>query len=146
MSKYANGKFTIRNREKYVGRKEPTYRSSWEFSFMQFCDNNPSVLQWASEPFMIPYRNPLTGKNTIYVPDFMMVYVDRNQQKHAEVIEVKPIKETSFESARSVRDRAAVALNMAKWSAAQEFCKSYGMRFRVVTENDIYVNTSKRRR
>jgi len=146
MSKYANGKYTIRNREKYVGRKEPTYRSSWEFSFMQFCDNNPSVLQWASEPFMIPYRNPLTGKNTIYVPDFMMVYVDRNQQKHAEVIEVKPTKETSFESARSVRDRAAVALNMAKWSAAQEFCKSYGMRFRVVTENDIYVNTSKRRR
>ena len=146
MSKYANGKFTIRNREKYVGRKEPTYRSSWEFSFMQFCDNNPSVLQWASEPFMIPYGNPLTGKNTIYVPDFMMVYVDRNQQKHAEVIEVKPTKETSFESARSVRDRAAVALNMAKWSAAQEFCKSYGMRFRVVTENDIYVNTSKRRR
>ena len=146
MSKYANGKFTIRNREKYVGREEPTYRSSWEFSFMQFCDNNPSVLQWASEPFMIPYRNPLTGKNTIYVPDFMMVYVDRNQQKHAEVIEVKPTKETSFESARSVRDRAAVALNMAKWSAAQEFCKSYGMRFRVVTENDIYVNTSKRRR
>lgn len=146
MSKYANGKYTIRNREKYVGRKEPTYRSSWEFSFMQFCDNNPSVLQWASEPFMIPYRNPLTGKNTIYVPDFMMVYVDRNQQKHAEVIEVKPTKETSFESARSVRDRAAVALNMAKWSAAQEFCKSYGMRFRVVTENDIYVNNSKRRR
>lgn len=146
MSKYANGKFTIKNREKYVGRKEPTYRSSWEFSFMQFCDNNPSVIQWASEPFMIPYRNPLSGKNTIYVPDFMMVYVDKNQQKHAEVIEVKPTKETSFESARSVRDRAAVALNMAKWTAAQEFCKNYGMRFRVVTENDIYVNTSKRRR
>lgn len=146
MSKYANGKYTIKNREKYVGRKEPTYRSSWEFSFMQFCDNNPSVLQWASEPFMIPYRNPLTGKNTIYVPDFMMVYVDREQRKHAEVVEVKPTKETNFESARSVRDRAAVALNMAKWTAAQEFCKSYGMRFRVVTENDIYVNTSKRRR
>lgn len=146
MSKYANGKYTIKNREKYVGRKEPTYRSSWEFSFMQFCDNNPSVLQWASEPFMIPYRNPLTGKNTIYVPDFMMVYVDREQKKHAEVVEVKPTKETNFESARSVRDRAAVALNMAKWTAAQEFCKSYGMRFRVVTENDIYVNTSKRRR
>ena len=146
MSKYANGKFTVKNREKYVGRKEPTYRSSWEFSFMQFCDNNPSVLQWASEPFMIPYSNPLTGRNTIYVPDFMMVYIDRNQTKHAEVIEVKPTKETNFESARSVRDRAAVALNLAKWAAAQEFCKNYGMRFRVVTENDIYVNTAKRKR
>ncbi len=30
---------------------------------MTFCDNNPNVIQWASEPFMIPYRNPFTGKN-----------------------------------------------------------------------------------
>ncbi len=79
MSKYAQGKYTVKNREKYVGRKEPTYRSSWEFSFMAFADNNPNILQWASEPFMIPYRNPFTGKNTIYVPDFMMVYVDRKK-------------------------------------------------------------------
>ena len=145
MSKYAQGKYVIKNREKYVGRKDPTYRSSWEFSFMLFCDNNPSVLQWASEPFMVPYRNPFTGRNTIYVPDFMITYVDRNQQKHAEVIEVKPTKEISMENARSTRDRAAVALNMAKWSAANEFCKQYGMRFRVVTEQDIYQNTARRR-
>lgn len=141
MSKYAQGKYTVKNREKYVGRKEPTYRSSWEFTFMLFCDNNPNVLQWASEPFMVPYRNPFTGKNTIYVPDFMMVYVDKSGKKHAEVIEVKPSKETTMENARSVRDRAAVALNMAKWAAANEFCKAYGMRFRVVNEKDLYMNT-----
>lgn len=145
MSKYAQGKYTVKNKEKYVGRKEPTYRSSWEFSFMLFCDNNPNIIQWASEPFMVPYRNPFTGKNTIYVPDFMMVYVDKDQQKHAEVVEVKPSKEISMENARSTRDRAAVALNMAKWQAAQEFCKQYGMRFRVVTESDIYHNTARRR-
>lgn len=145
MTKYAQGKYIVKNRDKYVGRKEPTYRSSWEFTFMLFCDNNPSVIQWASEPFMVPYRNPFTGKNTIYVPDFMMVYVDRNQQKHAEVIEVKPTKEVSMENARSVRDRAAAALNMAKWAAAQQFCKSYGMKFRVVTEHDIYQNAARGR-
>lgn len=145
MTKYAQGKYTVKNRDKYVGRKEPTYRSSWEFSFMMFADNNPSVLQWASEPFMIPYRNPFTGKKTIYVPDFMMVYVDRNGQQHAEVIEVKPSKEVSMENAKSVRDRASVALNLAKWSAAQDWCKNYGMRFRVVTESDIYQNTAKTR-
>ena len=144
MSKYANGKYTVKNREKYVGRKEPTYRSSWEFTFMLFCDNNPNIIQWASEPFMVPYRNPFTGKNTIYVPDFMMVYVDSKGQKHAEVIEVKPTKETTMETAKSTRDKAAVALNMAKWAAANEFCKNYGMRFRVVTEKDIYMNNSKR--
>lgn len=144
MSKYAQGKYQIKNTEKYVGRKTPTYRSSWEFSFCTFCDNNPAVIQWASEPFMIPYRNPLTGKNTIYVPDFMMVYMDKNQQKHAEVVEVKPLKETSFESAKSVRDKAAVALNMAKWAAARAFCQAHGMVFRIVTEHDIYQGTKRR--
>lgn len=144
MAKYATGKYQIINAEKYVGRKSPTYRSSWEISFMQFCDNNPSVLQWASEPFMIPYRNPLTGKNTVYIPDFMIVYIDANQQKHAEVIEVKPLKETTLESAKSVRDKAAVILNMAKWAAARAFCQNNGMKFRIVTEHDLYHQGKKR--
>ena len=72
MSKYAQGQFQIRNPEKYVGKKTPTYRSGWEFVFMQFCDNNDNILQWASESISIPYRNPLTGKNTIYIPDFFI--------------------------------------------------------------------------
>jgi len=145
MSKYAQGKYTVKNPQKYVGRGEPTYRSSWEFTFMLFCDNNPAVLQWASEPFMIPYRNPFTGRNTVYVPDFMMVYMDKNQQKHAEVIEIKPTKEAVIESAKSIRDRASLALNMAKWDAARKWCASQGIKFRVVTEQDIYSNTASRR-
>lgn len=144
MSKYAQGKYQIKNPEKYTGRKQPTYRSSWEFTFCTFCDNNPAVLQWASEPFMVPYRNPLTGKNTIYVPDFLIIYIDKNQQKHAEVVEVKPLKETTMESARTVRDKAAVALNLAKWEAARAFCKNYGLQFRIVTERDIYQGTQRR--
>jgi len=138
MSKYAQGKYQIRNPEKYVGKKTPTYRSSWEMTFCTFCDNNPAVINWASEPFMIPYRNPFTGRNTIYVPDFMIVYVDKNQQKHAEVIEVKPRKEVTMENARSDRDRAFVALNMAKWTAARAWCAQQGLHFRIVTEEDIY--------
>ena len=35
--KYASGKFTPKHAEKYVGKKSPTYRSSWEFHFMKFC-------------------------------------------------------------------------------------------------------------
>lgn len=138
MSKYAQGKYQIKNTQKYVGRKLPSYRSSWEFTFCTFCDNNESVIQWASEPFMIPYRNPLTGKNTIYVPDFMIVYIDKDQRKHAEVIEIKPLKETTFETAKSTRDKAFVVINMAKWQAARAFCAQYGLNFRVINEQDIY--------
>lgn len=144
MAKYATGKYVIKNRQKYAGKRDPTYRSSWEFTFMLFCDNNPYVLQWASEPFMIPYRNPFTGKRTVYVPDFMIVYIDKQQRQHAEVIEVKPTREAQVESARSVRDRAALALNIAKWEAAHDWCKQQGIRFRVVTENDIFMNVKGR--
>jgi hypothetical protein len=139
MSKYAQGQFQIKNPEKYVGLKTPTYRSSWEFVFMQFLDNNPSVVQWASEAIRINYRNPLTNKNTIYVPDFLMVYVDAAGQQHAEVIEVKPTKETSLQEAgKSPRAQAAAIINMAKWEAARAWCRSQGLTFRVITENEIF--------
>ena len=144
MSKYAQGKFQIRNPAKYIGKKQPTYRSGWEFVFMQFCDNNPAVIQWASEAVHIPYRNPFTNKNTIYVPDFLIIYMDKSGKKHAEVIEVKPSKEVAMENAKSLRDQAFVALNHAKWEAARAWCKSQGLAFRIVTEDMIFHQGQKR--
>jgi hypothetical protein len=141
---YASGKFQIKNPAKYIGKGTPTYRSGWEFAFMQFCDNNPGVLQWASESINIPYRNPFTNKQTIYVPDFLIIYVDKSGGKHAEVIEIKPSTETTMENARSTRDRAYVALNMAKWQAAAAWCKNQGLKFRVVTEHEIFHQGGKR--
>ena len=139
MSKYAQGKFQLQNPDKYVGNKTPTYRSSWEFTFMTFCDNNPNILQWASEAVHINYRNPLTGKNTIYVPDFLITYQDAHGTQKAEVIEVKPKKETTLEDAgRSARAQAAAILNMAKWEAARAWCRAHNLTFRVVTESDIF--------
>jgi hypothetical protein len=143
--KFAQGKFTPTNPSKYAGKKTPTYRSGWEFTFMQFCDNHPSVIQWASEAISIPYKNPLTGRNTIYVPDFFIVYQDKRGKKRAELIEVKPRSQTTMETARSTRDKAAVAVNYAKWEAATAWCKQNGVTFRVITENDIYHSGSKRR-
>lgn len=142
--KFAKGKFAPTNTQKYAGRNTPTYRSSWELSFMQFCDNHPSVIQWASESISIPYKNPLTGKNTFYVPDFFILYQDKNGTNRAELIEVKPRTQTTMENARSMRDKAAVAVNHAKWAAANTFCKQNGMIFRVITENDIYQNARKK--
>ena len=144
MGKYAQGKFQIQNPDKYVGKGEPTYRSSWEFAFMQFCDNNPAVVQWASEAIHVNYRNPFTGKNTIYVPDFLIIYMDKNGKRHGEVIEIKPSKETTMEAAKSQRDKAAVALNMFKWEAARKFCAAQGLRFRIVNEQDIFHGAKKR--
>lgn len=140
---YAQGKYNLTHPEKYAGNKTPIYRSSWELTMMRFCDNNPAVIQWASEAIKIPYRNPLTGRNTVYVPDFFIVYRDRNGKTHAELIEVKPSKETSLEAAgNNARNRASVLLNYAKWEAAQHFCKRNGIAFRVISEKEIFHNGS----
>ena len=135
---FSRGIFKLKNPDKYLGNRAPVYRSSWEFTFMSFCDNNPAIQEWANESVKIPYRDPLTGKSTVYVPDFLISYVDKNQKKHVELIEIKPSKEITMESARSYRDKLAVTLNHAKWNAAFNWCERVGIKFRVVSENDIF--------
>ena len=145
-SKFARGKFTMTQPEKYVGTKIPTYRSSWEWSFMRFCDTNKNVQKWASEAINIPYRDPLTGRQTIYVPDFFIQYVDKNNKIIVELIEVKPASQTILERVgKNKYNQAQYVKNMAKWAAASNWCKNNGMKFRVINESDIYHTGSKKR-
>lgn len=143
MAKFAQGAYTIKNAGKYVGRGEPRYRSSWEWAFMNFCDSNDNIVQWASEPVRIPYRNPITGKNTTYVPDFIVTYRGPNNTLRAELIEIKPKKQSMIEDKMSSRDRAVVAVNYAKWDAAQKWCRANGLTFRIITEDQIFRNGRK---
>jgi hypothetical protein len=113
MAKFAQGKYTLKNPEKYVGGKTPTYRSGWEFAFMKFCDENPSIQRWASEAIKIPYKNPFTGKATIYVPDFFIQYKTKSGKNMVELIEVKPDNQTMMEKAgNSKHNQAHAILNM----------------------------------
>ncbi len=84
MVKFAQGKFEMKNPAKYVGKKTPLARSSWEFVFMRMLDEHPGVENWASESIQIPYRDPLTGRYTIYVPDFLLftkIKTEKNMPK-----------------------------------------------------------------
>lgn len=143
MSKFAQGTFEVKNPQKYVGKGKPRYRSGWEWTFMQFCDNNDSILQWASESVAIPYRNPITGKMTQYIPDFLVQYRTKNNAVVTELIEIKPKKQSVIESKASQRDKAIVAVNYAKWDAAQKWARRNGLTFRVITEDDIFRNGKK---
>ena len=143
MSKFAQGIFEVKNPQKYVGKGKPRYRSGWEWTFMQFCDNNDSILQWASESVAIPYKNPITGKMTQYIPDFLVQYRTKNNAVITELIEIKPKKQSVIESKASQRDKAIVAVNYAKWDAAQKWARRNGLTFRVITEDDIFRNGKK---
>lgn len=146
MAKFAQGRFEMKNPDKYVGKKTPLSRSSWEFVFMRMLDEHPAVENWASESLQIPYRDPLTGKYTIYVPDFFIVYKDKNGKKHAEVVEVKPASQTLRERVgKSLYNQEQYVKNMAKWEAAGAWCRQQGVKFRVVNEDEIFHNGKKRR-
>lgn len=138
MPSYSQGNFTPKYPEKYIGSFPIKFRSSWEQQFMLVLDNHPNVLQWASESVKIPYINPLTGKQTVYVPDFLIVYIDKNSKKHSELVEIKPLKETLTENAKTKKDKLRVALNMAKWKAAYKWCGKRGLQFRVMTEEQLF--------
>lgn len=141
MTKFAQGKFALKNPNKYVGNRSPTYRSSWEWAVMNMCDNNPAIAKWASEAIKIPYRCPLTGKQTTYVPDFFVNYVDKKGKQHAEVWEVKPASQAIREKVgKNKMNQAHYIKNMAKWEAARAWCGQQGIMFRIISENDIFHN------
>jgi TnsA endonuclease N terminal len=137
--RFSQGSYKIKNPDKYVGLGDPRYRSSWEFAVMRMCDENPAIQQWASESIKIPYRDPLTGKHTVYVPDFLVVYVDRNQHKHAEIWEIKPRNQTVLEAVgKNPYNQASYVKNMAKWQVARQWASKHGLTFRVINEDDIF--------
>ncbi len=138
--KTQKGYYTPINSIKYLGIKQPLFRSSWERKVMEMFDINPNIKSWNSECLKIPYQNPFTGKYTVYVPDFLVTYVDAKGNRITEIIEVKPAKETFLEKAKSQKAKAAVALNTYKWAAAQVYAREHGIGFRVMTENDIFHN------
>ena len=140
MTRFAQSKFFPKNPQKYIGKGTIFYRSSWEAVFMNFCDTNDAVLKWASESIAIPYIHPLTGKRTNYIPDFFVVYQNKHGKQVAEVIEIKPQKETMMTegSRTSAKNKLVIAINHAKWAAATAYCKHHGFTFRVLTENQIF--------
>ena len=143
--RFARGKYSLKNPEKYIGIKTPTYRSGWEQAFMRLCDEHPNVAKWASESIKIPYRHPISGKYTIYVPDFFIVYIDKDGRKHAEIIEVKPAAQSSMEKAGKSRGKQMqVVVNTAKWEAANAYAKQNKVTFRVVSEEQLFHNGNRK--
>ena len=141
MGKWAQGPYTVKNPNKYIGKGVPRYRSSWELAMMMFLDNNDNILHWASEAIKIPYKHPFTGKPTIYVPDFFVVYKNKHGKTLAEIVEIKPKKQSLIESkVASAKDRMVVAINHAKWAACSAYCRASGFSFRVITEDQLFSN------
>ena len=139
MSRPVKGYFKPQNPEKYTGEYPIIYRSSWEHEFMVYCDNHPDVVEWASEPHPIPYKDPTREKKqSLYVPDFLVTIIDKNKNTRTKLIEIKPMAEALTEHARTKKDAVVKMKNDAKWAAAQAWAMRRGIEFQVMHEGDMF--------
>lgn len=148
MGNFLKGTYTPRNPEKYVGKGEPYFRSSWEKRCFYYFDTNKNILEWASENIAIQYFYPLDNKNHRYYPDIYCKVRKKDGDTATYVIEIKPYaqsvkpKPPKNKSAKAMRNynnaRQVVLKNEFKWKAAEEYCKKKGFTFRVITEKQIF--------
>ena len=145
MARYASGEYVLINKEKYLGTKTPYYRSSWELRVFTIFDKSPSILKWGSETVIIPYYIPGEARQRRYIVDLFAEYLDKNGGVIKELIEIKPLKETMPPKNTKNKSRKTLLIealtyqkNKAKWIAAALFAQKRNMRFRLLTENDIY--------
>ncbi len=148
-AEYRQGYYKLINPSKYIGDPEKIiFRSSWEKKFATYCDLNERVISWSSEPFPIPYFNPIDNVTRPYNVDFY-VKVQNGEGYSEYIVEVKPSRQLK----RPVQPTGKVSpkrlesynnamktyiVNAHKFQAAKEFAKGRGWQFVVVTENFIF--------
>ena len=133
------GLYIPQHPEKYLGDPRTIrFLSSWEQRFMVNCDMNPNVISWGSEEFKIQYWNPVKNRIANYFPDFIIKYKNTKGELITEVIEIKPKKQSVITKKTSTYDKVHLIVNHAKWQAAIAVCESHGIRFRVLTEDELF--------
>ena len=139
------GLFKPSNPKKYKGaRYNIIYRSLWERKFMNYWDDTENILEWSSEEFFIPYRDPTVKKVRRYFPDFFIKYKDKDGNIRRSVIEVKPRRETLEPKVTKGKSKKTILTeqinyvrNQAKWKAAREFCDDRKIEFKIMTEKEL---------
>lgn len=150
-SKYNQGIYYPNNPLKYIGDiNNIIYRSSWEKKFCIYCDINPSIIKWTSEPPLdIKYWSPIDKKEHRYFLDY---YIEIQKKDNIEkwIIEIKPenqyslLKKPEFSGPATEKrihaynERMKIwIINRAKFEAATRFAESRGYKFGAINENFI---------
>ena len=113
-------------------KNEPIiYRSGLELQFIQFCEANPKIKKWASEPIAIKYISRLDKNEHNYYPDYV---IETDEGTHI-IVEIKPYNQTvkpTLEDSMWLKEQWVK--NIDKWTAAKEFAKQNNAKFMVITE------------
>jgi hypothetical protein len=136
------GKYTPKNKEKYVGDPSNViYRSLWERQTFKWLDYNDDVKGWGSETIVIPYICQTDSRRHRYFVDLFIEF--KNGDKY--IIEIKPEAQTklprkpekSKRKSKYIAESLKYIKNQSKWEAAQQFADSRGWIFEVWTEKTL---------
>lgn len=146
MGNYYQGKYTLKNPDKYVGDKNNViYRSSWELKFLNWCDRNPNVIKFSSEEIVVPYVCPTDKRLHRYFTDAKIVIKDKEGNLKTYLIEIKPSKQTvppkypGRKTKRYLTEAMTFMKNQAKWAAAEKYANDRGWKFKILTEKELCV-------
>lgn len=92
------------------------YQSSYEFAFLQFCENSDKVCFLQKVNFSIPYKDD-EGKDHKYFPDFV---VNENV-----VVEIKPKSMLDYNHNRN------------KIEFAKKYCSENGLKYKLLMEEEL---------
>lgn len=147
-SKFKQGYYAPKNKDKYHGDlNKIIYRSSYEQQFCVWCDLNPNVIRWVSEPFFIKYFSVVDNKVHKYYIDFMIEVETSNGGTKKILIEVKPQSKLNKpkqppKKSKSKRKLKAYEylikeyeVNKCKFDSAKKYATTIGAEFKIVTES-----------
>ena len=148
-NKFYKGKYIVKNIDKYLGNKMPTFRSSWEKKFMIYLDSNTNILKWGSEILKIPYTYQLDNKQHNYYTDFYVILKDVTGTIQKYVIEIKPFSQLSKPKKPKINNKKSMQSynykmktyikNQNKWKTAIAYCNSKGLKFKILTEHELKI-------
>ena len=150
--KWKSGKYVPTNPQKYIGDiHNIIYRSSWERKFCQYCDINPNIIKWSSEPLPIPYWSPIDKKEHKYFVDYYIQVKKADNTIENWFIEIKPENQYDINNRpkeptgnitqkkiRSYNEKLKTWItNRAKFEAATRFAEARGYKFGAINESFI---------
>ena len=114
---------------------------------MRYLDTTPSVLKWASEEIVIPYRSPIDGRRHRYFPDFWVKVKTSEGLVKESLIEVKPKAQCKpptttpkRKTRKWFREVHTWGINEAKWKHATEWCSNNDMEFKILNEDHLEIS------
>jgi len=146
-NKWKQGKYDLKFPSKYKGTLPVIFRSSWEHRVFYFLDNNPSIIEWASETIVINYKYQLDNKMHRYFVDINFIANDSENIQRRYLIEIKPFSQTippkpPMKNSHKAMQRynqevMTFQKNQDKWLYAKAWADKNGYIFDIWTEKTL---------